>query len=244
MQFQDHFVKTPSGHSIHYWYFPAENSKGLILFFHGNGENMSTHFLLMSWLPKENYSYVVFDYPGYGFSSGEPTQESTVESGVTMIKEVTSKWPSEKFFVYGQSLGGIVAMRSVQEWGGEPQALIVESSFSSYQRMARRVLSRHWLTWIFQPLAWVLVSDQKAVEDTGHFSPIPLLFIHGDADRVVEPINSQEMFAQSIDPKELWIVPGGGHSDTYFKNDLTYRQKLINYLDQYRDRPLKGFKRE
>ena len=60
----------------------------------------------------------------------------------------------------------------------------------------------------------------------------PVLLIHGDADQAVEVENSKRMFEMAKEPKQLWIVPGGQHGDTYFRDSSKYRDLLINYLDK------------
>ncbi len=85
MKQEEVYFKTSSGETIHAWYFAAtttEKSKGTFLFFHGNAENITSHFLMFHWLPTQGYNYLIFDYPGYGRSTGKPTPRGTVEAGI------------------------------------------------------------------------------------------------------------------------------------------------------------------
>jgi alpha-beta hydrolase superfamily lysophospholipase len=230
------FFKSSENDSIHAWWFAAKTkeSKGTVIFFHGNAENMTTHFLMLHWLPEAGYNYMVFDYPGYGVSSGNPTQTNTVASGVAAIEWVHKNKDSRPLIIYGQSLGGNIAMRAAEiTKGAVPiRNIIIEGSFLSYKGVASRLLRRSWVTWILNPLPYVLVSDEGAPINISNFSPIPILFIHGDADHVVEPVNSEVLFDRAKDPKELWLVKGGQHGDTYFRDSGKYRDLLLSYLDR------------
>ncbi|NUN05396.1 MAG: alpha/beta hydrolase [Bdellovibrio sp.] len=235
MQAEEVFLKTVSGNTIHGWYFPATTkgpSKGTLLFFHGNAENLTSHFLMFHWLPGQGYNYFIFDYPGYGVSTGTPNPESCVEAGIAAAEWLQLKKDTRPLIFYGHSLGGIVALRTAEEVKQTLpiRNIVIEGSFSSYQRIARHVLSRRWFTWPLQPLAYVVMSDEYAPKSLASLSPIPLLFIHGDADNAVEPKNSEVMFAEAAQPKEHWVVPGGGHGNLFEVNNRQLREQLLSYL--------------
>lgn len=219
------------------WLFETKNPKpkGNIVFFHGNGENISTHFLNFSWILEESYNYLIFDYPSYGFSEGEATPKTCVSSGKAAIQWVHTKYPNLPLIVYGQSLGGNIAFRSVLDILGEvkPNLLVIDSSFLSYRSMARQKASESWLLWLLQPVAWLIMSDQYAPKKIDQLSPIPLLVIHGDQDTVVPFKNGEEIFSLSKDPKEFWIIPEGQHTDIFWAHKKIYRKKFVDYLAQF-----------
>jgi alpha-beta hydrolase superfamily lysophospholipase len=233
---QDVFFKDSLNDSIHAWWFAAKTkeAKGTIVFFHGNAENITTHFLMLYWLPEAGYNYLIFDYPGYGISSGKPNQENTVAAGIAAVQWVHDHKDARPLIIYGHSLGGNIALRATELVKDRVplRNVIIEASFPSYTGMASSVLRRSWITWLLSPLGYVLVSNEGAPRDIAGISPIPLLFIHGDADPVIEVENSKHMFATAKQPKQLWIVPGGHHGDTYFLTGAKYRDLLLNYLDK------------
>lgn len=235
MKQEDVYLQTASGEKIHGWYFASaqKETKGTVLFFHGNAENLSSHFLMFHWLPEQGYSYFIFDYPGYGESSGKPTPQGTVEAGIAAAEWLHKK-ESRPLIVYGHSLGGIVALRTAQEIKGRipVRDIVVEASFGSYKQMGRNVLKRHWLTWIFQPLTYVVLSDAYAPEPIHTLAPIPMLFIAGTEDRAVEAFNTQALYDQAQNPKEIWMVSGGRHGDLYVLRNGELRKQLLSYLSK------------
>ncbi|MFN8944115.1 MAG: alpha/beta hydrolase [Pseudobdellovibrionaceae bacterium] len=234
LTFEDVIFKDSLGNNLNGWWFPAKTKvvKGTFVFFHGNAENISTHFLSLKWLPEQGYNYFIFDYPGYGKSKGVPTPESTVMAGHAALKWVNQNKYSEPLIIYGNSLGGIVALRTVLDLKKEIPilAFIADDTFSSYHRVARIKLSTHWLTWIFQPLAYVVLSDKWAPKKIADISPIPILVIHGDSDRTVETANGKKLFQEAAEPKEFWLKTKGVHGDTFWGYDFIYRTKVLEWL--------------
>ncbi len=230
--------QSESGNALHGWYIRStqKQSKGAVVYFHGNAENLSSHYLTLAWLPSQGYDYLIFEYSGYGESQGTPEPETTVRDGIAAIRWVTQKNPGRPLAVYAQSLGGAIALRAVHD-AGKPDAIkvvIVDSTFHSYQAIGRKVLAGIWLTWPFQWLSWVLLSDGYAPEGViEKLSPTPLIVIHGDADNVVDYSLGQKVYDLAKPPKAFWKVPGGRHTDALWKHNGIYRQKFLEALALY-----------
>jgi fermentation-respiration switch protein FrsA (DUF1100 family) len=223
------------GTRIHAWWFQAKTkvSKGTIVFFHGNAENLTTHFLNLSWLPEQGYSYLIFDYPGYGVSEGKPTPKSTVLTGYAAIRWVHKNKDSGPLIIYGQSLGGAIAFRSMLDIKDEipMKAIILDSTFLSYRSLAREKAKESWVTWLLQPIAWLAMTDEYAPKDIGRRAPTPLLVIHGEKDRVIPLKFGEEIFRNSPEPKIIWKIPNGTHGDVFWAHQLVYRKKFLDYLE-------------
>lgn len=232
---EDVFFESDLKDRIHAWYFPAvdpQHSLGTLLFFHGNSENVTSQFLMFQWLPSQGYNYLVFDYPGYGKSSGSPTPESTVMAGVAAARWVHQYKDQRPLIIYGHSLGGIVALKVVEKLKSEIpiRAIVAEASFSSYKKMAGSILGRRWWTWPYLPFTRFVVNDDWAPESVAHLSPIPILFIHGSEDHTVNIENTEKMYSEAHEPKELWIIPGGHHGDLFELRGGELRGQFLAYL--------------
>lgn len=101
--------------------------------------------------------------------------------------------------------------------------VVADSTFDSFQRIARAKLAQSWLTWWIQPLSYVLLSDYWAPEDLKLLSPVPVLVIHGLKDMVVEPELGEKIFEKLAEPKTLWRISGGAHTDVFWQHDYKYR---------------------
>ena len=224
---------------IHGWYLKSsvKKPKGVLVFFHGNAQNLTSHYVTLSWILKEGYDYFIWDYRGYGKSQGEPHPQNTVEDGKAVIKYIYNKNPKLPLFVFAQSLGGAIGMRSVIDLKGEIpiRALIVDSTFESYKSVGSDVLSHHWITWLFQPLAYLVLSDKYSPKGkVPEVSPIPLLVMHGTKDAVVSYKFGEQIFQDAKDPKEFWTIENGTHIDSFWgAHGDEFRKKFLAYLKKY-----------
>ncbi|SER77010.1 hypothetical protein SAMN05421690_10715 [Nitrosomonas sp. Nm51] len=235
------FFTDDAQRKLHGWWFSAKKRpvKATIIFFHGNAENLTSHFLQLAWISHEHYNVFIFDYPGYGRSEGKPTPKSCVESGHAAVAWVSRhKANGGPIIIYGQSLGGNIALRTAIDKKDEINLTLVvaDSTFDSFQQIARIKLAHHWLTWPMQPLGYLLLDDRWAPENLASLSPVPVLVIHGQQDRTVEPVFGDRIFKKLAEPKIFWKIPEGRHTDVFWGHDHKYRSKFLSFLenlDQY-----------
>jgi len=231
------FFKNEDGITLHGWHFinslNPKKPKAVIVFFHGNAQNISSHYLTLLWVLKHGYDFFIFDYQGYGQSAGEPTPKGTIKDGKAALIWTRDHFPGTPMVVFAQSLGGAIGLRSVGEIGSQLpiKLMVADSTFYSYKVVARRVLAKHWLTWILQPFTYLVLSDTYAPEDyIEKIAPIPILVIHGDKDQVVPFEMGEKVFALAKEPKEFWAVPGGLHTDVFWKDDDTNKKRFLQKL--------------
>lgn len=227
--------ETKDGHSLHGWHFPntldAKKPKGLVLFFHGNAQNISAHYPHLMWAREQGLDYFIFDYRGYGLSEGSPHQPGLYLDAMAALKLV-HEWKEErdipKLIVYGQSLGGAVAARALEDDPklSEIDLLVFDSTFTSYTEVASRKLGRAW------PLAYVLVSDEYSPKESYSKFKNPVLVIHSKADRVVEYQNGRDVFSLlATDKKWFWELENAPHSAVFFVKEGHYRKKFMDLVD-------------
>jgi hypothetical protein len=212
-------------------------SLGTILHFHGNAQNLSSHFLMLSWIAEYGYDLFIFDYRGYGQSTGAPSQDGIyLDSMAGMQKgyefSLENKSP---LIVYGQSLGGNVALRAIVDFSYKDQIklLILDSTFASYQKMAWDKLTSAWILIPFSPLAYVFFSDKYASGlILNKLPPIPTLVIHGTNDLVVPFKFGQELYSKIETQKWFWKIENGTHTDAFFRNEHNYKEDFIKFLNE------------
>jgi fermentation-respiration switch protein FrsA (DUF1100 family) len=233
LKYDSFTISSEENININLWYIHAQNEKPIatIIHFHGNGENISTHFLYFAWLAKLGFDIVEFDYRGYGFSTGEPSRAGLIKDAEAIYNWVNNNSRSKEIFIIAQSLGGAVAIPSyVISKVTDVDAIILESTFSSYREIAQKKLANFWLTW---PLQWplrFLVSDEYSSIDYIHNIDIPILYIHSFEDPVVPYESGLILYDKAPELKELWSIPWPGHTAAFSNNDNTYRKQLINYM--------------
>lgn len=220
------------------WFFPAKTSevKGTIIQFHGNAQNMSSHFLSLSWLMERGYNLFAFDYRGYGISDGEPSPDGVYQDSIAALSEGRKLWSENgkgKFIVYGQSLGGAVAMRALADYKEISQVDLVvqDSTFMSYQQLGFHKLLYSILLPI-SPLAYVLVSDKYSSKEFVKKNSRPTLVIVGKKDQIIDPKFGKEIYKTlSTSKKWLWEIPEGGHMDVFNNPAGPHRDQFIRLIE-------------
>ena len=219
--------KSEDGTELHGWYFHAAPPvRGRILHFHGNAQNLSAHFRFLRHAPQSGFDHFIFDYRGYGKSAGRPKPLEVVADARAALRFVNGLEPRRPLMVLGQSLGGAIALRALCDLGGEVpvRLLALDSTFMNYRSVARRVLAQNWITWPFQPLAWSIVDNSAAPPaDLRGLKVDRALVVHGRADRTVPFALGEKVFEALPEPKEMWSVPEGGHTDFLWRPDFEKR---------------------
>ncbi len=245
------FFDSGDGTRLHGWFFPAQSdgaSKSVttraatVVHFHGNAENISTHFRGAEWLARAGYNVLVFDYRGYGSSDGVPSRAGIQLDAAAAIAYVRARpdVDSERLVLFGQSLGAAIAVAAVAEPGNRPgvRAVILESGFASYRRIAREKLAAMWFTWPLQwPLSFLVSDALRPVDLVPAVAPIPVLIVHGTLDPIVPFEHADALYAAAREPKALWAVTGGGHINAFGRYGVVYRPALLEYLRQHLEGP-------
>lgn len=229
----DTWIRTADGSALHALWLPAaEPARGVVLFLHGNAENLTSHVHAVRWLPAHGYSVLALDYRGFGQSEGESGIDQVHEDASAALDWLVAQPSAAPVVVYGQSLGGSVALRLVASspHRARIRAVIADSAFSGYRRIAREKLGQLWLTWPLQwPLSFLISDRWSAVDVVARVAPIPLLLIHGDQDVVVPPSHAQRLYDAAGEPKALWRIAEGRHIDAMTREPI--RERLVEYLD-------------
>lgn len=244
-----YLMDTPDRHGIEYqvetlwaadgtllnaWFLPAQGeAKATVLFLHGNAENISTHFRNIKWMPAEGFNVLALDYRGYGASQGVPTlagAQMDIDAAMRSLLQHQGVDP-QRIVIFGQSLGGALAIYYAAHtaYRASIRAVVIDSAFYDYRLIAKEKLSTSLITWPFQWLPWLAIDNAYSpATSVATLSPLPLLLMHGDKDVVIPQHHSQQLFEQAREPKELWIVPDAGHTQSLQNESV--RKRLIEYL--------------
>lgn len=240
IEFEEVTFSSADGTVLSGWFIPAvdsENVRGTIIQFHGNAENMSSHYRSLLWLTTQQYNLFAFDYRGFGKSKGEPDLHGPVQDSVAAIEYIRNRpdVDPERIVLLGQSLGGALAIAAAGTGNQSGiRAIVAESTFSSYQRVTRDKLGEVTFTWPFQwPLSLIFIRDTYSPEDyVAQLSPIPLLFIHSSDDPIVAAYHSETLYEAAQEPKFLWKIVGNGHTDAFIRYGNQYRDALLLFLEK------------
>ena len=232
--YEDVLLEVPDGVELHGWKLLAKTkAHGTVLFFHGNGENISSHFANVHWLTDHGYDVYLFDYRGYGKSQGIAQLDAVVDDLDFMISySVKQLSQAENLIVIGHSLGGSLAIHAVAntEYKNRIKTLITVEAFSDYHEVTQDVLSTSWLTWLFQwPLSFTVDNSYRPLNSIAKIAPIPLMIMHSKQDEIIPFEHAESLYEAAEEPKRLQIV-SSGHNDVF--NQQGNRELLLQYLNQ------------
>jgi pimeloyl-ACP methyl ester carboxylesterase len=222
--------KSLDGTNLSAWKLLSKNPdpKKLVVFFHGNAQNLTSHFVNLVWLTDHDYDVLIFDYRGYGLSEGEPNPKGVAEDGIAFLNygyEDFKKGGYEKFIVYTQSLGGAIALKSLEDFPQREEItlLVLDSTFLSPRDVAYEK---------YNGLVAKTISNAYTADPKLKHLNMPVLSIHSMADPVV-PFKLGEKLQESLPApkKEFWILKPAGHGDVYFIENERYRAKFIKYVE-------------
>lgn len=228
-------ITARDGHQIPAWFFksPQKKAKALLVQFHGNAQNLSSHFAFLISAPSRGYDHLIFDYRGYGTSEGQPTPQNTVADGQDVLKWARQNHPDTPIVVVAQSIGSAIALKALIDMKNEfkADAIVIDSGFSNYRSVARSILAKSWITWLFQPMGWLIVDNSMAPgDDISQLEPRPFLVVHGTHDPVIDLKHGEKVYQMAPEPKQLWKIQNGGHIDFLYRP--AYVEKFYEYLDQ------------
>lgn len=250
-EYQPVNLTTDKGLKLHGWYFssraeeaakpevkPRVKPKGLIYYLHGNAENISTHFMGMTWVTHHGWEVFILDYRGYGISEGSPSIGGVHHDAYVGLKWAIARAEEQQIplVVLGQSIGGATAVTLVANASPAEQqqvsGLIIDSAFSGYRRIAREKLSSSWVTWSFQyPLSWTFTDRYSPEKNLAKLpADLPLLVLHSCADEVIPCSHSQRLYQQAQEPKTYWQAKEGRHIEML--SQLKWRRELIKWLEE------------
>jgi pimeloyl-ACP methyl ester carboxylesterase len=195
-------------------HFFRNETKGIILYFHGNSRSIKGWAKYARDFYRYNYDVVLVDYRGFGKSTGKRGEEDMLEDMQFVYKSLAAKYGEENLIIYGRSLGSGFAAKLAAD--NHPRYLILDAPYYNFKRVVERFLP-------FLPLQLVLRYHLR----TDRWIPkikCHIYIIHGTKDWLI-PIKHSEAL-QRISPRKITLIRihGGGH------NNLTKFDEYHNFI--------------
>ncbi|UGT41214.1 alpha/beta hydrolase [Nocardia yamanashiensis] len=203
--YEDLMLTTADGERINAWFVRAAGKPlGHLLFAHGNAGNIGDRSPVLALLSAVGFDVLVFDYRGFGRSSGRPGEAGTYLDA-RAAREALLAQPGvdpERVVYLGKSLGGgvMTELATVHR----PAGLVLMSTFTGLRAAAGAVYPI--LPKVFVPDAYPSLKRMRQVR-------CPVLVMHGEADEMLPVAMGRALFAAAPEPKELIVYPGAGHND-------------------------------
>ncbi len=200
---------------------------GVVLYLHGNGSNVGANVEHANRFHRLGLSVFLIDYRGYGKSQGDFPSESRVYEDAQLAWDYLVEQRGinpHQIYIYGHSLGGAIAI-DLAVRHPEAAGLIVEGSFTSVRAMVDYQKPQFEMF----PIDLLLRQRFDSLAKVDRLQ-IPVLFIHGTADSVVPAQMSQKLFDAAPEPKQLYMVPDGGHNNAAQVGGAEYLRVVSKFL--------------
>lgn len=235
IEIEDIYLPSSDNVVLHGWRLPAVGeTQGSVVFLHGNGENISSHIGGVYWLPEHGYEVFLFDYRGYGQSTGTADIHGVMQDAQRMITYGREQALSagHDVTVLGHSMGGSIAIYALAQLSDKSgiNGLVTLSAFSDYHLITRDALVNHWLT---RPLRWplsFLVSNRyRPVAAIGQLSPMPVFIMHSKNDEIIPVYHGRHLF-DAAGPPRFYRALEGAHNQALSLNQN--HERLLDILNR------------
>jgi len=225
---QEVAIPGPHGNILDGLLMKKPGAKYIYMISHGNGGNMGDQLHFASNILATGQSAFLYDYEGYGDSRGIAKLANLVPDGCSAFDYLTNQagYKAEQVILYGESIGtGPTAAIMHQR---KPRAVILQSGFTSLLTAGREklLIVKMWPKWLIREPVFDNLAEVKQAHP-------PLMFIHGDSDKVLSVNYSRTMFAEAAEPKRYYEVKGAGHNNITSVASEGFRSALINFVDSF-----------
>jgi fermentation-respiration switch protein FrsA (DUF1100 family) len=231
-----------AGRSVHGWLARGARGGGMVLLVHSIRSNRVEMLSRARFLKGNGYGTLLIDLQAHGETPGEritfgAREAEDVEAALGFLR---NSFPSEKIAAIGVSLGAaaIVLARP----GFRLNAVILESMHPTIEEAVENRLRLHLGDSgpMLSPLLLSLLSYRLNLSPS-ELNPIsrisdldaPLLLISGTDDRHTKVAETGRLFDAARQPKEIWIVPGGGHFNMHAYAGREYEDRIFGFLERY-----------
>lgn len=207
---EDVYFDGTMGQKLHGWYFQKPGATFTVLLSHGNSGNITIRDRICEIILGASCSVFVYDYQGFGRSSGKPSVEGVCNDAEAAYDCLTSELGIDagQVILYGESLGAAVStyLSSKRPCAG----IILQSGFASLKRIA----GEHFPLLNIYPGALFPKPplDSVAVLKMPH---PPLLLIHGEFDPVINVRHSRALYEAAVSEKTFLSLPNTSHADIW-----------------------------
>ena len=217
--FEEINLKTEDNSIINALHFKVKNSKGIIIYFHGNKGSLERWGNIASPFTDYGYDVFVMDYRGYGKSTGKRNEKNLYDDALLCYNYIKKSYSEDNIILYGRSLGGTFATYIAAQH--KPKKLILEAPFYNLSNTAD-------FHYPFSPkflLKYKFPSNEYITKVR-----CSITIFHGTEDNVTPYKGGNKLFDRiTTQNKEFITIDDGTHHN--LKDFETYKHKIKELLD-------------
>jgi pimeloyl-ACP methyl ester carboxylesterase len=228
MAYEEHWVPTADGQLLRVWYLPARLDRGTIVFSLGASGSMPCYLFVTRLLVHNGWSVVMYEYRGFGESSGAPDILSLHVDLAAVLDWTIGYTGRDQVTLLGVSLGTLPSVAIAVDRPDVVNGVVLDSPASMGLEVARfaRALGEQTQAIIDQlPLSLLPEELASALQQ-------PLLVFLNGRDWITPPSSVQLIYERAAGPKELVMLTALGHASGPYHDTGTYTFHLERFLSQ------------
>jgi uncharacterized protein len=201
-------------------FYPTDttHTKGVVLYFHGNRENITHYAKFAPLFTKHGYEIWMMDYPGYGKSTGTIKEKRLYADALLLYKMAIRQTTNDNIIIYGKSLGTGVAAELASH---EPcKQLILETPYYSFPSLAAQRFPVY-------PAA-TMVRYHFPVYEYLQQVKVPVTIFHGTGDEVI-PYTNSEKLKKFLKAGDIFVTINNGKHNN-LSEFAEYQHKMDSLL--------------
>ena len=223
-------LQTSDGERLVAWQLEPDLPIADVVYFHGNGGNLSIWLPILATLHHLNLRVLAVDYRGYGLSSGSPSEQGLYRDAAAAVAHVVAHRTGDRhaapLIYWGRSLGGPVAASATRVH--LPDGLILESTFPDKAAFVKSNPVLRFLNLFSRyrfPTAGMLQDVQR-----------PTLVMHAQRDSIVPYPLGRQLYEQLSPPKRFSDIGDADHNDLFEVTRHTYWGPVLQFIGELANR--------
>jgi len=201
-------------------FFPTDSvRKGVVLYFHGNKQNIERYAKFAAAFTKNGYEVWMEDYPGYGKSTGVRTEQKILYQALQIHQMALAKYGADSIILYGKSFGtGVAAYVASQT---NCKRLILETPYYSIPD----VFAAYAFIYPTKRMITYKIPTNEYLQNVNY----PITIFHGTNDWVIPYRRASKLKNVLKSTDEFITIEGGTHHNLATFN--VYKRKLDSLLN-------------
>ncbi|HET7061500.1 MAG TPA: alpha/beta fold hydrolase [Nitrosospira sp.] len=227
------------------WLLRGVRGRGVILLVHSLRSNRVEMLSRARFLNEQGYGALLIDLQAHGETYGDEItfgvrESQDIEAAVDYLRNA---FPGERRGAIGVSLGAAAIVLAKNPLGLD--AVVLESLHPTLREAVENRLKLHLgefgpiltplLLWQISPRFGVSPEELDPIRHIGDLNT-PVLLISGTDDRHTTVPETERLFDAARQPKELWIVPGGGHFNMHSYAGKEYENRISDFFHSHLQR--------
>lgn len=213
------FINSSDGTKLATRFWKSNSEKHVILYFHGNAEDIGQIDGFAKSLNHLGYSFLALDYRGYGLSEGKISEQNCYSDALAVYQStIEMGYDPNQIIIWGRSVGSGSAVDLASKV--KSKALILESPFSTAFTVMTKI-----------PIVpFDKFNNLNKIDEV----QAPMFILHGGNDKVISPWHSEKLFNKHLGPKKRYAIKEAGHNNIWSYQIHDTLNKIDRFINEHR----------